>query len=159
MSSPAGPTVSTPVLAAWQAALAAEHAAVYGYGTVGPKLGRADQNLARAFETEHRSLRDHTESTIVALGALPVGARADYPPSAPITSAAVADVAALQLENDCAAAWRYLLAAAAAAGPSTSATQGARSAGQANLTASAIRAMRWRLRTDPAHPTEAFPGI
>ena len=46
------------VVDAWQAALAAEHAAVFGYGTLGPHLPPARVDQARVFERAHRGLRD-----------------------------------------------------------------------------------------------------
>ena len=139
--------------AAWQGALAAEHEAVFGYGLLGPHLrGTAQLQLAISCAAAHEALRDATAQTIAATGATPVPPAADYPQLYPVDTAAQARALALRLEQDCAAAWRYLYAVAA--GPPHAATDVRRSA-QAALTASAVRATQWRGSTAPP----AFPGI
>ncbi|MGC3005519.1 DUF4439 domain-containing protein, partial [Streptomyces sp. G35A] len=45
-------------LRALQAALAAEHAAVYGYGVVGGRIGKDRRAEARAAYDAHRARRD-----------------------------------------------------------------------------------------------------
>ncbi|WP_159057426.1 DUF4439 domain-containing protein, partial [Streptomyces scabiei] len=50
--------MSSGELKAVQAALAAEHAAVYGYGVVGGKIGQARQGEARSAYDAHRARRD-----------------------------------------------------------------------------------------------------
>ncbi|MYS45182.1 DUF4439 domain-containing protein, partial [Streptomyces sp. SID5998] len=45
-------------LTAAQAALAAEHAAVYGYGVVGGRIGRERRAEARTAYDAHRARRD-----------------------------------------------------------------------------------------------------
>ncbi|HET6359230.1 DUF4439 domain-containing protein, partial [Streptomyces sp.] len=45
-------------LDAIQAALAAEHAAVYGYGVVGGRIGEAREAEVRAAYAAHRARRD-----------------------------------------------------------------------------------------------------
>ena len=168
-SAPANPAaMPVGVLSAWQAALAAEHAAIFGYGALGPRLPAADTPLARADEAAHRAVRDATATAVVAAGADPIASRADYPLPHPLDSPLRARRFAVQLETTCASAWRYLLAAASTApitptASTTATTAGAllaiRRSGQASLTSSAVRAMRWRARVDPAAPTEPFPGI
>ncbi|MGV9632289.1 DUF4439 domain-containing protein, partial [Streptomyces sp. NPDC003487] len=46
------------VIEALQAALAAEHAAVYGYGVVGGRIGETRRAEARAAYAAHRARRD-----------------------------------------------------------------------------------------------------
>lgn len=161
MTSPA-PSSSAPdanaVVAAWQRGLAAEHAAVYAYAQLGPDLARADQALARAYESDHRAARDAAAAAIAAAGADPVASQPYYPPPFPLSDAAAAQRWALQLEEAGASAWRYLVAAAVAA-PGDPNAGAARAAGQANLTACAVRALRWRVRVSPGQPTVPFPGI
>jgi Domain of unknown function (DUF4439) len=141
--------------AAWQAALATEYAAVFGYGTLGPKLTEAvDIALARRSQEEHRELRDATAAALAAAGRQPDAPQADYQPPFPVTSPVDAQRYALRLEVDCAAAWRYLVATAA----SGSAPDGLRRDAGVALTASAVRGTRWRRRLRPAQPTVAFPG-
>ena len=55
-----------------------------------------------------------------------------------------------------AAAWRYLYAQEAS---TASPRAGLRGSAQAALTASAVRATRWRYLADPGHATTPFPGI
>jgi hypothetical protein len=141
------------VIDAWQAALAAEHAAVAGYDVAGPHLGRTDAASARTDQLAHRSLRDATSAALTAAGHSPTPARPDYPLPFPVTNAATARQLALNLESACAAAWRYLIAVA---GPSD---RNLRDDAQAALTASAVRALQWRRLVDPAKPTVPFPGI
>jgi hypothetical protein len=147
---------TAPVLAAWQAALAAEHAAVFGYGTLGPRLPATDQALARASERAHRAIRDAVATAITGIGATPVTSAPDYPLPFPVTTAARARAYAARLEGDAASAWRYLIATAAT-GPGVDAA--IRIPAQQYLTAAASRGLRWRRLTDPATASVAFPGI
>ncbi|MDQ6938205.1 MAG: ferritin-like domain-containing protein [Actinomycetota bacterium] len=163
-SGPTGPaspaTLSPAVLAAWQAALRAEHAGVFGYGLLGPRLGAADVALARVCEAAHRARRDTTETAMVAAGVTPSPSDADYPLPFALDSVASAQRLALRLEDAAAAAWRYLIAAAATAdGATAGATSALRAGALVGLADSAVRSMRWRERIDPLRPTEPFPGI
>lgn len=63
---------------ALQAALAAEHAAVYGYGVAGALLSATDQAAALADWKAHQEARDTLQAMIVRLGATPVPASAAY---------------------------------------------------------------------------------
>jgi hypothetical protein len=141
---------------AWQAALAAEHQAAFGYGLLGPQLTGADQQLAVACSNAHEALRDATEQALAAADVIPVPPEADYPQLYPVVDAASARKLAATLEDDCAAAWRYLYARAASTAKPPA---GLRTSAQSALTASAVRGTRWRYRTDPAHATTPFPGV
>jgi len=149
--------VST-VITAWQAALAAEHAAVAGYDVLGPRLDPSRSAQARADQQAHRDLRDATSATLIAAGQTPASAQPDYPLPFAVTDAATAHRFALDLESDCAAAWRYLIAVATAQNAQVP-TSSLRADAQTALTASAIRATQWRRLVDPTKPTVAFPGI
>jgi hypothetical protein len=141
--------------AAWQAALAAEHQAVFGYSLLGPRLAGTDQQLAIACSDAHEALRDSTVDAIAAASLTPVTPQPDYPLLYPVTTAASARRLAARLEADCAAAWRFLYAqAATSAGPNA-----VRVAAQQALTASAVRTTRWRTIIDLATATTPFPGI
>ena len=72
------PSVTRAELQALQAALAAEHAAVYGYGVAGAMLSGADQALAMADWKAHQEARDTLQAMITKLGATPVAASAAY---------------------------------------------------------------------------------
>jgi Domain of unknown function (DUF4439) len=147
---------------AWQRALAAEHAAVFGYGVLGPHTDHVE--LARHSEHEHRILRDSTITALVAARQTPVAPQVDYPLPFRVDSASSAAHLAVRIEEAAAAAWRYVIAVAASAGPQrdgleTAGRRALRVRAQAALTASAIRATRWRHLVTPATPTVPFPGI
>jgi hypothetical protein len=142
---------------AWQAALAAEDEAVFGYGLLGPQLSGADRDRAAADAGAHEALRDDTAAAIGAAGLTPVPPLADYPALYPVDDSAAALKLALRLEDGCAGAWRFLYLQAAG---STSARAGRlRGSAQAGLTASAVRGARWRAQVTPAHPSTPFPGL
>ncbi|MDR1999210.1 MAG: ferritin-like domain-containing protein [Frankiaceae bacterium] len=131
-------------MTAWQAALAAEHQAVYGYGLLGPYLQDATaRTLAVSCFDAHGALVAATSAALAAAGQEPVGPLADYPGLPAVQTDAQARALAARLEDECAQAWRYLYAQDAQR--RTSAQQG--------LTASAVRAARWRGTTSP------FPGL
>jgi hypothetical protein len=144
--------VSDAVVGAWQDALAAEQQAAFGYALLGPQLRRGDQDRARTCQALHEDLRDRTAGGIAATGHPPAAPAADYPGLYGIAPRALA----AQLEEDCAAAWRFLYAqAAASSGPEADRLR--RTAQQA-LTASAVRATRWRVLAGAARPVVPFPG-
>lgn len=141
-------------VAAWQAALAAEHAAVAGYDVLGPRLADPAQlSLARDSQQAHRVLRDNTSAQLVEAGQSPVPAAADYPLPFAVTDPASARHFAISLESACAAAWRYLISVTGTSSASL------RADAQQALTDSAVRAMRWRRLVAPTKPTVPFPGI
>jgi len=144
---------------AWQAALAAEQQAVFGYGLAGPHLtAAADVNRARADEAAHRTLQTSVSAQLVAAGLTPVAPQPDYPGLYPVANATAARRLAVRLEQNCATAWRYLYAALAEDGP-TSPPTGLRATAQDSLTASAVRAVRWRKAAGVSPSTVAFPGV
>jgi uncharacterized protein DUF4439 len=143
------------VTSAWAGALSAEFAAVFRYGALGPRLTDVDQiALARRSEQGHRELRDRTAGALAAAGQAPPAPQADYPLPFPVTGPVDAQRLAVRVEEDCAAAWRFLVTVTAS-NPSPADLRG--SAGDA-LTASAVRATRWRRILRPAQPTVPFPG-
>ncbi len=145
--------MSPSVDAAWQAALGAEQQAVFGYALLGPRLTSADEvALARRCAAEHGALRDATASGLTAAGLTPQAAAADYPALYPVPDDTAARRLAVRLEQDAAEAWRALYAAVAA-DPHGARSGALRAAAQGALTASAVRAVRWRGRSVP------FPGI
>jgi Domain of unknown function (DUF4439) len=147
----------TTLIDAWQAALAAEHAAVAGYDVLGPRLEPAHVGLARTDQQAHRTLRDATSAALAAAGQTPTAAEPDYPLPFAVTGPVTAQRFALNLESACAAAWRYLIAVAADTPNLPNPTP--RADAQAALTSSAVRATGWRRLVDPARPTVPFPGI
>lgn len=143
---------------AWQRALGAEQQAAFGYTLAGPHLDTdVGSQLARTCQRAHEALRDKAAAAIVAAGGAPTPPAADYPSLYPVLGARSAQRLAIRLERDAAAAWRYLYAIAAETTGTRPAV--ARTSAQGALTASAVRATRWRLRLNPAAATVAFPGI
>ncbi|MFF2331247.1 MULTISPECIES: ferritin-like domain-containing protein [unclassified Streptomyces] len=127
-----------------QAALAAEHAAVYGYGVVGGRVADDRRADATAAYHAHRARRDALARTVRDLGGEPVAAQAAYAlPFAVPDPAAAVRLAAL-LEDRVADVYSDLVRAAA--GPLR------REAADA-LREAAVRAARWR------GSGVAFPGL
>ncbi len=133
-----------PELTAVQAALAAEHAAVYGYGVVGGKIDGGRQGEARAAYDAHRARRDDLARTARDLGAAPRAAAAAYALPFPVTDAATAVRFAAELEDRVAGAYADLVRAGTGARRRTAADA---------LRDAAVRAVRWR------GSSVAFPGL
>ncbi|MGW6568806.1 ferritin-like domain-containing protein [Streptomyces sp. NPDC054975] len=131
-------------LDAARAALAAEHAAVYGYGVVGGRIGAERRAEATAAYEAHRARRDGLRRIVRDLGGEPVAAAAGYelPFAVPDTAAAVRLAAVL--EDRVAGVYSDLVRAAE--GP-------LRRDAAAALREAAVRAVRWR-GTDVT-----FPGL
>ena len=142
--------VDSQTLAAWQDALAAEQQAAFGYALLGPHLPASRQDLARSCQALHEQLRDDTADSIAAAGATPRAAQGDYPA---LYGVAPTQLTA-QLEDACAAGWRFFYAALAESGGAAA----LRRTAQRGLTDSAVRATRWRVIAGTAHPVLAFPG-
>ena len=134
----------TASIAALQDALAAEHAAVYGYGVVGAMLAGTEQADARADWTAHQFARDTLITMLNKLGATPVAASPAYKLPFAVTSAKSAASLAATLENGVTRAYLGLVAIS---NPALRAF-----AAQA-MQASANRAAAW------SGTTVAFPGM
>ena len=131
-------------LAALQAALAAEHAAVYGYGVVGGRIGERSRTEARAAYDAHRARRDALERQVRDLGGRPVAASAAYALPFPVPDAAAAARLAARLEERLAGVYSDLVRA----------TTGARrGSAAASLREAAVRAVHW------SGESVAFPGL
>jgi hypothetical protein len=129
---------------ALQAALAAEHAACYGYGVVGAHLsGRAAAQAATDW-IAHQRARDELTATIRATGANPVPAAVAYQLPVPVGSAAQARDLAVHLEDMVARSYIGLVGVA---------NLELRAVGARQLRAAALRAAAW------SHSTIAFPGL
>ncbi|MFH9403383.1 ferritin-like domain-containing protein [Streptomyces sp. NPDC017638] len=129
---------------ALQAALAAEHAAVYGYGVVGGRIGERRRSEARAAYDAHRARRDALVRAVRDLGAVPVAASAAYALPFPVADGTAAVRLAARLEQGVAGVYADLVRAAT----------GARRAEAAGaLREAAVRAVRW------SGESVAFPGL
>ncbi len=131
-------------LRALQAALAAEHAAVYGYGVVGGRIGRERRPDARAAYDAHRARRDALTREVRDLGGTPVVAAAGYELPFPVPDSAAAVRFAAQLEDRVAGVYADLVRSSAGA---------ARREAAGALREAAVRAVRWR------GESVAFPGL
>lgn len=131
-------------VAALQGALAAEHAAVYGYGVVGAMLEGSAQSHARASWTAHRVARDTLVAMLTKLGATPVAAGPAYQMPFAVTNANLAKELAATLEDG---VTRAYLAVVAVTDPTL------RAFAARAMQTSANRAVSWR------GTTVAFPGM
>ncbi|MFJ7074386.1 ferritin-like domain-containing protein [Streptomyces sp. NPDC098781] len=131
-------------VAALQAVLAAEHAAVYGYGVVGGLIGEARRTEALAAYDAHRARRDALAREVRDLGAKPVAASAGYALPFPVPDSAAAVRLATELEDRLAGVYSDLVRAAQGALRGTAAEA---------LREAAVRAVRWR------GESVAFPGL
>ena len=130
-------------VSALQAALAAEHAAVYGYGVVGAIASVAARSDARDDWLAHQLARDNLESMLTKLGATPVAAEPAYKLPFPVTGNASAVKLAAALEDG---VTRAYLGVVAVDNPAL------RSFGAKSMQSAANRALAW------SKTTQAFPG-
>ncbi|MGC5564559.1 ferritin-like domain-containing protein [Streptomyces sp. FR-108] len=131
-------------LTAAQAALAAEHAAVYGYGVVGARISEARRTEARAAYDAHRARRDELARAVRELGGKPRPAAAAYALPFSVPDAESALRLAAELEDRVAGVYSDLVRAAGG---------DRRQAAAQALRDAAVRAVRWR------GESVAFPGL
>jgi hypothetical protein len=129
---------------ALQAALAAEHAAVYGYGVAGAILTGADNAAARADWESHMNSRDTLQAMISMMGAAPVAASAAYQLPFTVHDAPSARRLAAALEDGVTRAYLGLVAVT---------DQTLRTFGALAMQEPAKHAAAWR------GSTVAFPGM
>jgi hypothetical protein len=129
---------------ALQSALAAEHAAIYGYGVAGAHLTGARQQAAQRDWAVHQLARDALEARLSSLGAQPVAAQDAYQLPFPVHGSGAAAALAGFLEDGVATAYLRLVALD---------DPRLRAWGARQVRASALRATSW---TDRA---AAFPGL
>jgi hypothetical protein len=132
-------------------ALAAEHAAVWGYGVVGAALPADKRDLAAAAENAHRDARDRLVALVAERGADPVGAEGGYELPFPVLSEVDAATLAVTLEDGVAAAYVRVLGDAAEKRPRQLAVDA--------LATTEVRAVAWRTRAKQQPVTEPFPGL
>jgi Domain of unknown function (DUF4439) len=136
--------VSAASITALQSALAAENAAIYGYGIVGSMLSGGDQATAMTDWKQHQEARDTLDAMITKLGATPAPASAVYGLPFPVTNATAARRLAVALEDGVTQAYLGLVAV-------TDPTL--RAFGALAMQPPAQRAASWR------GTTTAFPGL
>ena len=128
--------------------LAAEHAAVYGYGVLGARLDDQTRTVARAAFDRHRTQRNALQVLMQSRGLATPGPSPSY-------DVAVADRLealrlAIRIETGLAVRWRDLIGVtldAALRRPALDA-----------LTACAVSGTRWRQLASVLPLTEPFPG-
>ncbi|MFC8142737.1 ferritin-like domain-containing protein [Streptomyces paradoxus] len=131
-------------LRALQAALAAEHAAVYGYGVVGGRIDDGRRTEAVTAYDAHRARRDALVREVKDLGGRPVAASAGYALPFQVPDSAAAVRLAAELEDRVAGVYADLVRAAGG---------GRRALAAEALREAAVRAVRWR------GESVAFPGL
>ncbi|GAA1899213.1 hypothetical protein GCM10009716_06370 [Streptomyces sodiiphilus] len=131
-------------LHATQAALAAEHAAVYGYGVVGGRLDGDLARHAREAHAAHRARRDALHRAVRALGGTPEPAAVAYALPFEVAGRDEAVRLATELEERLAAVYADLVRSTGGS---------ARLEAAASLREAAVRATRWRGGATP------FPGL
>ena len=140
--------------AALEQALAAEHAAIWGYGVVGAALGPGDQELVAAVtaaEVAHRDVRDRVTTVLTDRGAEPVAPEGGYALPFPVLSAVDAAELAAVLEDGVSAAWVRALDRAT--------ERAVRQLAVEVLGAAEVRAVGWRAAAGQDPSTRAFPGL
>jgi uncharacterized protein DUF4439 len=130
-------------------ALAAEYAAIFGYGVVGAHLTKADQDAARQAETAHRNRRDALLVRLVQAKQEPPVAAPAYLLPFEVTDRASAVRLAIALEERTARVWRQTLSIS---------TGDERKLSLDALTDCAVRATRWRRAGGVLPITVPFPG-
>jgi hypothetical protein len=133
-----------PAIRALQLALAAEHAAVYGYGVVGAYLTGTSRATATADWVAHQDARDELEAMLRSRGSQPGPAAVAYRLPVPVRTSGEAVSLAVILEDRIATAYLGLVAMSSPA---------LRELGALQVRASALRAAFWR------GSTVAFPGL
>ncbi len=133
------------------AALAAEHAAVWGYGVVGAALAPEGQESAAASENAHRDVRDQVRALLTDRKADVVGAEGAYALPFPVLSEVDAASLAATLEEGVAAAWVRVLDQAA--------ERSTRELAVGALSAAEVRAVSWRSAAGQTPVTRPFPGL
>ncbi len=135
---------SVTAVQALQAALAAEEAAIFGYGVAGAHLSGNRKSAAEQDWTRHNEARDTLTAMISALGATPAAAQAFYQLPFDVHDAASAAKLAAYLEDGVTRAYLGIVAVS---------DRRLRTFGALAMQSPAERAAFWR------GSTEAFPGL
>jgi hypothetical protein len=136
--------VAAAAVPALQATLAAENAAIFGYGVVGAHLTGSSQTTAGQYWTGHNQARDTLTAMISGLGAVPAAAQASYRLPFRVHDSASAMKLAAYLEDGVTQAYLGLVAVS---------DRRLRRYGALAMQQAAQRAAFWR------GTTQAFPGL
>jgi hypothetical protein len=149
-SSSGGGKLPSDAVAAVQAALGAEHAALWVYGLVSAFLPDSFNAPVNEGNTAHRARRDATERLLADGGATPQPAEPAYVPPQPVKDQKSALAVLVVAESDTTVAWRAVL--------ERTDDKLVRRAALDALTAAAVRATRWRRAAGQSPAAPAFPG-
>lgn len=138
------PGQAAAVVTALQSALAAEQAAVYGYGVAGAYLAGSSRARATADWVAHQEARDALEAMLHSRGAQPAPAAVAYQLPVQVRTGSDAVTLAALIEDQMAAVYLGLVAVTA---------PDVRQYGAGQVQESALRAAAWR------GTTVAFPGL
>lgn len=133
-----------------QQALGAEHAAIWTYTLVSAFLPPSFNAALTDGVTTHRARRDAIERALTAGGAIPKPAEAAYVPPQPVTDQASSLAVLALAETDGTVAWRSVL--------EHTDDPDLRKSALEYLTASAVRATRWRKAAGTNSAASAMPG-
>ena len=136
--------------AAWFDAVAAEHAAIYGYGLVSARVMPDQNDLVSEAVAQHRDRREAALSLLKERSVTAPLPAAGYQLPFPVTGPIGAGKLAVQMESDCAVAWRAVL--------EQSDSEQDRTFALTALTQCALMAAKWRQVLGAWPVTEAFPG-
>ena len=150
MTSAEPSTANTPADKALCAALANEHAVIYGYGIVSARCAPEVNTLVSSALNQHRERRDQTISMLTGRSVTPPVAAAGYQLPMPVITPADAEKLAARMEKDSEATWRAFVEQAQ--------SNDDRTFGVAALTQSAVLAARWKQQLGDWPVTTAFPG-
>ena len=150
MTSAEPSTANTPADKALCAALANEHAVVYGYGIVSARCAPEVNTLVSSALNQHRERRDQTISMLTGRSVTPPVAAAGYQLPMPVITPADAEKLAARMEKDSEATWRSFVEQAQ--------SNDDRTFGVAALTQSAVLAAKWKQAQGDWPVTTAFPG-
>ncbi|BBY66224.1 ferritin-like domain-containing protein [Mycolicibacterium helvum] len=131
-------------------AVAAEHAAIYGYGIVSAHSSPDENDLVSAAMAEHRERREAAIALLTGRSVKAPLPAAGYQLPIPVNNPNDAANLAVRMEDDCAAAWRAALEQANSEQDRTFAVTA--------LTDAAIAAARWKQVQGIRPVTVAFPG-
>ncbi|BBY60104.1 ferritin-like domain-containing protein [Mycolicibacterium sarraceniae] len=131
-------------------AVAAEHAAIYGYGIVSAHSSPDENDLVSAELAEHRERREAAIAMLTGRAAKAPLPAAGYQLPIPVDNPSDAASLAVRMENDCAVAWRAALEHAS--------SDQDREFAVTALTEAAVAAARWKQVQGIEPVTVAFPG-
>lgn len=150
MTSTEPSNAGNPADKALSAALANEHAVVYGYGMVSARCAPDVNTLVSSALNQHRERRDQAIAMLAGRKVTAPVAAAGYQLPMPVVTPTEAMRLAVRMESDSEAAWRAFIEQAQ--------SNEDRTFGVTALTRSAVLAARWKQQLGDSPITTAFPG-